>query len=257
MLQSVWVFLIYAFLGWCSEVVFAALNTGKFVNRGFCNGPICPIYGFGMHFVSLCLMPFRDNLPLLFILSLLLTSFIEFITGFVLEKFFNQKWWDYSKMPFNIKGYVCLKFSVLWGLACVFIIRLVHPFILKLIGILPRWLSLTGALFFGAVLAADFVITIINLMKLPRRLRAIEELEEILNGVSENIGTELSEKTNVLKERNENAKAAAENAKKRLEELYAGHNMVHRRIFKAFPNIQHGKHEKIIKTLMRNKNAKK
>ena len=93
------------------------------------------------------------------------------------------------------------------------------------------------------------MITIINLMKLPRRLRAIEELEEILNGVSENIGTELSEKTNVLKERNENAK-------KRLEELYAGHNMVHRRIFKAFPNIQHGKHEKIIKTLMRNKNAK-
>lgn len=256
MLQSVWVFLIYAFLGWCSEVVFAALNTGKFVNRGFCNGPICPIYGFGMLFVSLCLMPFRDNLPLLFILSLLLTSFIEFITGFVLEKFFNQKWWDYSKMPFNIKGYVCLKFSVLWGLACVFIIRLVHPFILKLIGILPRWLSLTGALFFGAVLLADFAITVINLLKLPRRLRAIEELEEILNGVSENIGTELSEKTNVLKERNENAKAAAENAKKRLEELYAGHNMVHRRIFKAFPNIQHGKHEKIIKTLMRNKNAK-
>ena len=108
MLQSVWVFLIYAFLGWCSEVVFAALNTGKFVNRGFCNGPICPIYGFGMLFVSLCLMPFRDNLPLLFILSLLLTSFIEFITGFVLEKFFNQKWWDYSKLPFNINGYVCL-----------------------------------------------------------------------------------------------------------------------------------------------------
>lgn len=47
MYQLLWIFFLYAFLGWCTEVSYAALRTGKFVNRGFLNGPICPIYGCG------------------------------------------------------------------------------------------------------------------------------------------------------------------------------------------------------------------
>ena len=62
-----WYFTIYSFLGWCSEVIFATVTTGKFVNRGFLNGPVCPIYGFGMSLVLLVLLPFSDNIPLLFI----------------------------------------------------------------------------------------------------------------------------------------------------------------------------------------------
>ena len=110
--QALWIFIIYAFLGWCSEVAFAAVNKGKFVNRGFLNGPVCPIYGVGMLIVVLCLWSLRDRPLLLFLGSALLTTALEFVTGFVLEKFFHDKWWDYSDMPFNIKGYVCLKFTV-------------------------------------------------------------------------------------------------------------------------------------------------
>lgn len=76
-----WYFTIYSFLGWCSEVIFATVTTGKFVNRGFLNGPVCPIYGFGMSLVLLVLLPFSDNIPLLFIGGALLTSAIAlFIT---------------------------------------------------------------------------------------------------------------------------------------------------------------------------------
>ena len=94
--QAVWIFIIYAFLGWCSEVAFAAVNKGKFVNRGFLNGPVCPIYGVGMLIVVLCLWNLRDRPLLLFLGSALLTTALEFVTGFVLERFFHDKWWDYS-----------------------------------------------------------------------------------------------------------------------------------------------------------------
>ena len=116
--QILWYFYIYGFLGWCSEVAFAAVAHGKFVNRGFVNGPICSIYGFGVMSVLLVLGPLKSSLWLLFGGSVLFTSAIEYLTGWVLEKVFHDKWWDYSKRPLNIKGYVCLEFSVLWGLAC-------------------------------------------------------------------------------------------------------------------------------------------
>lgn len=91
-----WVFLIYGFLGWCCEVIFAGVNQGKFVNRGFLNGPICPIYGCGMLLVLLILWPLRHRLLLLFIGSVALCTLLEYIVGFLLEKLFHQKWWDYS-----------------------------------------------------------------------------------------------------------------------------------------------------------------
>ena len=72
-----WIFFIYSFLGWCLEVCFFALNTGKFVNRGFLNGPVCPIYGFGVVIVVLCLTPLMENTLLLFLGSVLLTSLLE------------------------------------------------------------------------------------------------------------------------------------------------------------------------------------
>lgn len=108
--ELVWIFIIYAFIGWCTEVSYAALDRGIFVNRGFLNGPYCPIYGCGVVIVVAVLTPLKDNLLILFIGSFLLTSILEYITGYLLEKVFHNQWWDYSDKPFNIHGYVCLKF---------------------------------------------------------------------------------------------------------------------------------------------------
>ena len=90
--ELLWLFCIYAFFGWCVEVAYHAINCGKFINRGFLNGPYCPIYGIGMIIVVQFLFPLRENLIILFLGSLLLTSLLEFITGFLLEKIFNNKW---------------------------------------------------------------------------------------------------------------------------------------------------------------------
>lgn len=112
MYEYVFYFVIYAFLGWCTEVAYKAVTVGQFVNRGFLNGPVCPIYGFGMVFVIWALTPVTDNAFLLFVGGFVITTLLEGVTGFVLEKLFHAKWWDYSSEPFNIGGYVCLKFSI-------------------------------------------------------------------------------------------------------------------------------------------------
>ena len=126
-------FFVYAVLGWCAEVAFAAVNSGRFVNRGFLNGPWCPIYGFGVVIVVLVLTPVEENTAMLFAGAVVLTSALEWITGCVLEKAFHARWWDYSGLPFNIGGYVCLKFSLMWGLACVLVMRVLHPTVMFLI----------------------------------------------------------------------------------------------------------------------------
>ncbi|MBU5455114.1 putative ABC transporter permease, partial [Caproiciproducens sp. MSJ-32] len=130
-------FFIYSFLGWCLEVSYAAIKTGKFVNRGFLYGTVCPIYGLGALIVIISLNPIKNNILLLFLASILLTSFLEFLAGFLLEKIFQNKWWDYSDLPYNLKGYICLKFSIYWGIACIFIIKFIQPFIYTLINAIP------------------------------------------------------------------------------------------------------------------------
>ena len=253
--QALWIFIIYAFLGWCSEVAFAAVNKGKFVNRGFLNGPVCPIYGVGMLIVVLCLWNLRDRPLLLFLGSALLTTALEFVTGFVLERFFHDKWWDYSDMPFNIKGYVCLKFTVLWGLAASFIIGAIHRFIYMLIEKTPFVLGVILLAVFSAAFIADFIVTLTALVKLPKKLKAMAEAERALRAVSDKIGENISDTTIAAKEKGE---ALAEENKPRLEELKAEYekkkkelsamlerNFVQRRIFKAFPNLKNGRYKAI------------
>lgn len=84
-------FFIYGFLGWCSEVAFAAFKQHSFVNRGFLNGPICPIYGIGVTVVVASLQPYVGNLILLYITSTILVTFLEWLTGFLLEKMFHHR----------------------------------------------------------------------------------------------------------------------------------------------------------------------
>jgi len=193
MYDLLWFFFIYSFLGWCTEVCYAALNTGRFVNRGFLNGPVCPIYGFGAALVLRLLEPFSHSLLLLFAGSVILASALEWLTGFVLEKLFHQRWWDYSEQPFNLNGYICLKFSILWGLACVFVVRLLHPSILLFVRLIPRTVGmvLVGALLLYALL--DLAATVRTILHLNARLTRIDEIATHLRAHSDQFGEALAE----------------------------------------------------------------
>lgn len=231
--QILWYFYIYGFLGWCSEVAFAAVAHGKFVNRGFVNGPICSIYGFG-------------------VMSVLFTSAIEYLTGWVLEKVFHDKWWDYSKRPLNIKGYVCLEFSVLWGLACVFVVDVFQPLVAKVVDLIPKKLGWVLLGTFSALWIADNIITAMEIRKLPKKLRALQAIEDSLTAISDEIGEEIYIRTSDAKDRGmevytgmkekstELAQKRAEASIERREEILSHRNIVHERIAQAFPALRSG-----------------
>ena len=186
--ELVLLFFVYGFLGWCTEVAFAAFKSGRFVNRGFLNGPVCPIYGFGLVGVVLLLAPLKGNLWLLFVGSFVITTLIELVTGFLLEKLFHAKWWDYSGMPLNIGGYVCLLFSLIWGVACMAIVLWVHPPIYGLVHRLPKLLTniLDGV--FLATLAVDLAATVATIRKLSRRLARITLLADEIHTLTDELG---------------------------------------------------------------------
>lgn len=201
--EVVWIFIIYAFIGWCTEVAYAATEKGIFINRGFLNGPYCPIYGCGVLAVVVALTPIKDNLIILYIGSFLLTSVLEFITGFVMEKIFHNKWWDYSEKPFNIMGYVCLKFSILWGLACTFIMRVLHPVIYGFIRIIPHILGVILIVVIMTCFAVDFVVTVSTIVKFNNRLKLMNEIASKLKVISNEIGENVYENVMVTLEKKE------------------------------------------------------
>lgn len=120
-------FTIYSFLGWCAEVIYQYFTQKKFINRGFLYGPFCPIYGICILLVIHLLEGFSGNLFILFIISTILISSIEYVTSYILEKLFHLKWWDYTEDPLNLHGRICFHFSLGWGLATIFAIKVVHP----------------------------------------------------------------------------------------------------------------------------------
>lgn len=188
---SILYFFVYGFLGWCTEVIFAAFKQHRFVNRGFLNGPICPIYGVGVTLVIACLEAFQSNLLLLYISSVILVTVLEGVTGWAMDKLFHNKWWDYSKLPFNIGGYVCLLFSLIWGVACVFIVYFVHPLIHQVLSLIPHTAGIALIAILGIALLSDIIVTTSAIVKFNQYLERLKHITDELHAISNQIGAEL------------------------------------------------------------------
>lgn len=188
---SILYFFVYGFLGWCTEVIFTAFKQHRFVNRGFLNGPICPIYGVGVTLVIACLEAFQSNLLLLYISSVILVTVLEGVTGWAMDKLFHNKWWDYSKLPFNIGGYVCLLFSLIWGVACVFIVYFVHPLIHQVLSLIPHTAGIALIAILGIALLSDIIVTTSAIVKFNQYLERLKHITDELHAISNQIGAEL------------------------------------------------------------------
>ena len=188
---SILYFFVYGFLGWCTEVIFAAFKQHRFVNRGFLNGPICPIYGVGVTLVIACLEAFQSNLLLLYISSVILVTVLEGVTGWAMDKLFHNKWWDYSKLPFNIGGYFCLLFSLIWGVACVFIVYFVHPLIHQVLSLIPHTAGIALIAILGIALLSDMIVTTSAIVKFNQYLELLKHITDELHAISNQIGAEL------------------------------------------------------------------
>ncbi|MDB2118886.1 MAG: putative ABC transporter permease [Clostridium sp.] len=157
-------FIIYSFLGWCVEVLYAYKNQKKFVNRGFLHGPLCPIYGLCISSMVIVLDNINVTLPLLLIVATIVISTIEYLTGYILEKLFKTKYWDYTDDPFNIHGRICLHFSIMWGITSVGVVKIIHPLVKYIVTSITPLLSTTLFYLLFILLIFDFAHTISKLV---------------------------------------------------------------------------------------------
>jgi uncharacterized membrane protein len=168
-------FAIYSFLGWMIETIFASIIERKFINRGFLIGPFCPIYGFGAVMIILCSKwangifetGFTFYLIGIFI-SVTLATILEYITGAALEKFFNCKWWDYSDNALNLHGYICLKYSLLWGLLAFLMLQVIHPEILKIYIYIPIHAKIYFSIALIIYFFADMIKSVMDIIDLRK-----------------------------------------------------------------------------------------
>ena len=166
--------LIYSFIGWVYETILCSITGRKFVNRGFLNGPVCPIYGFGALLDLALLGNLHGHIVPLFFSAMVVTTTLEYLTSYVMEKLFHARWWDYSKHPFNLNGRVCLLGAVAFGAFSVLLIEVVHPAIAAATARL-RPAVLYGVSAAGAVLMlADLVVTVRHLLLLNGRLAQLQ-----------------------------------------------------------------------------------
>lgn len=271
--EIVWFFILYSFLGWVIEVVYHAVSKGVIVNRGFLNGPVCPIYGFGMIGVFVLfnsLFPegaYGMNGGLLFLFGLALATAIELFGGWALDKIFHARWWDYSKEPFNLNGYICPKFSLYWGLAIVFAVRIFHPFLAKnTVEIWPKNIGWPVAIVLSIIYMADVVVTVMIVNGMNKELGELDKIQSDMRIVSDHLTDTLGNGSLKAMQRmqedrvkaelaegelRERAEKTREMLEKKREELYRkfSQNTLFGpgRLIKAFPDLKMRDHEEALK----------
>lgn len=251
--KLVLIFTIFSMIGWFCESIYCSIPAKKFINRGFLNGPFCPVYGVGGVLVTSLLAPFQENWGILFIAGMLITSIVEYITGFLLEKLFHTKWWDYSQKKFNLHGRVCLKNSLLFGVMSVLVMKVIFPPISRLIDRIPSpWLPVIAVILI-VYFAADTYATVRSILQLNGKLAELERaLEDLRQKAEEAKKQRLEAFQSAIESRLDNS------TKKRLQELQerqmriqAAGKLRFRRIINAFPTMHSLRHPESLMAVRR------
>ena len=174
--QVLWLFFCYSFLGWVLEVVFEAAVNRRYVDRGVLNGPLCVIYGVAGTIISVGFVELKESVFFLFLFGALVATVVEWVAGHALETLTHTRWWDYSHLPWNLDGYICLGASALWGALGVVMVLWGNPLLLLPYSLLPalvRRILLWVAL---GLLAVDALDTVLTLLGLHARMPQVEQV---------------------------------------------------------------------------------
>ena len=177
-------FIFYSFLGWVWESIYCTVKEKKWADRGFLFGPICPIYGCSVVGASVVFTLFPGlsdpSFPVwgIFILCYLGSAVAEFGTSWVLEQRFHARWWDYSRMPLNIQGRICVPVSIAFGAAGVLIVKYLMPVVASTREMVPSAVYEFFAIIFAMIFGADFALTEVSLSQL---LGKVEQVHSLFN----------------------------------------------------------------------------
>lgn len=191
LVDSFLMFFLYSFIGWIVEVAYYGVTEGRFINRGYLNGLMCPVYGIGFYIVICVLRPFVGSFPMLFFGSATICTAAELTAGVILYAIFHLRWWDYSEYKWNLKGFICFRFFLYWGLACSLGMYLLHPAERFFLGKMPYAAKLSILAILLAFLIVDIIISTIDYIGLSKRIRAIQKISSGLKWPSDKIGTQI------------------------------------------------------------------
>lgn len=180
-------FIIYSFLGWCMEMVVCYFATRKWVNRGFLIGPICPIYGWGCLLIILLLKRYLDDPLVLFVMSMVLCSLLEYYTSYLMEKLFKARWWDYSHKKYNINGRICLDNILAFGILGLLMMYFINPFVAKMLGFVSTKVLNIVAIVTFVIFLVDNIVSLKVISGFKKVAKSIhkDSTEEITKKVRE------------------------------------------------------------------------
>ena len=184
--ELTWLFLIYSFLGWMLETILAATEQRRFVNRGLINGPLCTIYGVPIVILTI----FGQELPLfwLFLGAMIVATVTEWISGHMIERFYHERWWDYSNVKWNLDGYICLPASLVWGVLGTISMRWGNGLLIRLYGFLPEGIGHLLVWILAGMLVLDVTATIFALSGIGRSTQKWEAVDSWFTSISLRIG---------------------------------------------------------------------
>ena len=222
-------FIAYSTLGWCGEMIYCSVPKGRLCEkRGFLNGFLCPIYGHGALLVLYALRGGFRNPFLTFLFGALLTSALEYFTSWVMEKLFHMRWWDYSHYKFQINGRVCLLNSTCFGLACVVLCHVVHPWLWAHILGLGSAVIVPLASFISGIYLTDTVLSVRSAIQLSAQMGKLRELQSEI-------------RDHIAEKREESAERRAERreeARERARALRDGADIFERRLLNSHPQLK-------------------
>lgn len=167
-----WIFL-YSVIGWIYESILCSSIEKRWVNRGFLNGPYCPVYGFGAA-LNILVVDGIENIFILFYLGAVTACILEYFTSWLMEKLFQARWWDYSGHRYNLNGRISLAGAVVFGIFSVLLVCVIHPEVVRFTGALPDTAIIAVAFIILFIAAIDCAVTVIHIQGFNRKLRLAE-----------------------------------------------------------------------------------
>lgn len=159
--QLLWLFLIYSFVGWILETIFAITKQRKIINRGLINGLFCTVYGFTGVLITVALKDLSG--VWLFLFSAIYASVIEWVAGKIIEKICHERWWNYENNKFNLGGYISLQTSVLWGALGFIAVTFTNSLLIDAYKLIPFMVVRIILIVVVVALAADMIFSLLIL----------------------------------------------------------------------------------------------
>ncbi len=186
-IQWLFFFYFYCFVGWCIESTHVSIRTRKLTNRGFMRGPFLPLYGSGAIMMLVVSMPFRDSIVLTYLAGCVGATILEYITGVTMEALFKVRYWDYSNQKFNFQGHICLGTTFAWGLLTILMTEIVHVPVEKLMLSIPGRILTVVTIVLTIVIAVDFALSFKAAIDLRDILVRMEQVKQELLHIQKNL----------------------------------------------------------------------